>query len=126
MLIGADMDVHFRSLALLAWGLISSFLHKTAAEICSGECEYHFDIRYARSMTYRIPGQAAYHVIQDAQGFRLLGNSWHVKPFDNLVDTYVNASDVLSVDGFSRNIIIINDQFPGPNIEVMEGTQVGN
>ncbi len=74
-------------------------------------------------MTYRTP-DVAYHVTQDENGFRLLGNEWHWEEKDQLVGTYVNDSDVLSLDGYSRNIIIINDQFPGPNIEVMEGTEV--
>ena len=36
----------------------------------------------------------------------------------------MNASDVITADGFSRNVIVINEQFPGPTIEVMEGVQV--
>ena len=40
------------------------------------------------------------------------------------IGRFVNASDVITADGFSRNVIVINEQFPGPTIEVMEGVQV--
>ncbi len=34
------------------------------------------------------------------------------------------TGDVLTADGVKRNVIIINGQFPGPSIEVAEGSQV--
>ena len=40
------------------------------------------------------------------------------------IGRFVNASDVITADGFSRNVIVINEQFPGPTIDVMEGVQV--
>ena len=41
------------------------------------------------------------------------------------IGRFVNASDVITADGFSRSVIVINEQFPGPTLEVMEGVQVG-
>ena len=41
-----------------------------------------------------------------------------------MIGTFVNASDVITVDGFARDLIVVNDAFPGPTIEVMEGAQV--
>ena len=41
------------------------------------------------------------------------------------IGRFVNASDVITADGLSRNVIVINEQFPGPTLEVMEGVQVG-
>ena len=110
---------------VLLCGVAGFLLSPTLAEICTDDvCDYHFEIRHARSMTYQTPTDA-YHVTQDDNGFRLLGNDWHLDGVDDLVGTYVNDSDVLSVDGFSRNVILINEGFPGPTIEVMEGSQVG-
>ena len=48
-----------------------------------------------------------------------------MKEDDSLIGTFVNASDVIAVDGFTRDHIVVNDGFPGPTIEVMEGAQVG-
>ena len=31
---------------------------------------------------------------------------------------------VITADGYVRDVIVINDQFPGPTLEVMEGSQV--
>ncbi len=59
----------------------------------------------------------------DGDRVRLLGNSWHLEGVDPLVGTYVNSSDAITVDGHWRNIIVINGQFPGPAIEVMEGSK---
>ena len=44
--------------------------------------------------------------------------------YPDIIGQFVNESDVITGDGFSRNVIVINDQFPGPTIEVMEGVQV--
>ena len=34
------------------------------------------------------------------------------------------TSDVITADGVKRNVIVINGQFPGPTLEVAEGSQV--
>jgi hypothetical protein len=39
-------------------------------------------------------------------------------------DKIVPVDEVHTADGHTRTIITINDQFPGPAIEVMEGAQV--
>ena len=93
------------------------------AAICSGTCEYHFHVRHARSMTYS-NGLQTYDIEMDGDRARLLSNSWHLQGVDPLVGTYVNSSDAITVDGHWRNIIVINGQFPGPDIEVMEGSKV--
>ena len=74
-------------------------------------------------MTYS-NGVQTYDVEMDGDRVRLLNNSWHLHGVDPLVGTYVNASDAITVDGHWRNVIVINGQFPGPDIEVMEGSKV--
>ncbi|XP_035674595.1 laccase-2-like [Branchiostoma floridae] len=43
---------------------------------------------------------------------------------DDVNGTRVSADDVITADGVQRNVILVNGQFPGPAIEVMEGAQV--
>ncbi|KAI8514095.1 hypothetical protein Bbelb_084190 [Branchiostoma belcheri] len=38
--------------------------------------------------------------------------------------TRVSSDDVITADGVQRNVILVNGQFPGPAIEVMEGAQI--
>ena len=41
-----------------------------------------------------------------------------------MIGSNVSADDVITLDGVPRNVIVVNGQFPGPAIEVMEGAQV--
>ena len=36
----------------------------------------------------------------------------------------VDPDEIIMADGYQRNVIAINDQMPGPVIEVMEGAEV--
>ena len=38
----------------------------------------------------------------------------------------VSVEEAITADGVQRNVIVVNDQFPGPTLEVMEGAQVNN
>ncbi|XP_066263245.1 uncharacterized protein [Branchiostoma lanceolatum] len=38
--------------------------------------------------------------------------------------TIVPVEETITADGVLRNVILVNDQFPGPTLEVMEGAQV--
>ena len=51
-------------------------------------------------------------------------NSYHPEGSDDLIGTFVDPSEVHTADGVKKYIIEINGQFPGPTIEVMEGTEV--
>ena len=48
------------------------------------------------------------------------------KEWEDAVGRYVNdlTPDVITADGIKRNVIVINGQFPGPTLEVAEGSQV--
>jgi hypothetical protein len=74
-------------------------------------------------MTYAA-SKTAYEVELNGTKLQLMENEFNRKEDHPLVGTFVNASDVITVDGYKRNIITINDQFPGPTIEVMEDAQV--
>ena len=43
---------------------------------------------------------------------------------DELLNTYVDPDKVVTAGGFIRSVIVINHQFPGPTIEVMDGAEV--
>ena len=34
------------------------------------------------------------------------------------------TNDVITANGVKRNVIVVNGQFPGPTLEVAEGSQV--
>ncbi|XP_066264318.1 uncharacterized protein [Branchiostoma lanceolatum] len=36
----------------------------------------------------------------------------------------VPVEETITADGVQRNVIVVNDQFPGPTLEVMEGAQM--
>ena len=91
------------------------------AELCQGPiCEYTFVIRHSRTMTYR-RDYNVYNVGMEGKDLVLLNSSYHIAPTEGRV---VTPADVHTADGVPRNIIVINGEFPGPAIEVMEGTQV--
>ncbi|KAK2174469.1 hypothetical protein NP493_799g00035 [Ridgeia piscesae] len=87
------------------------------ADICRDPvCEFTFVIRRTSSMTYRGSSGTLYNVALN--GTRLQQDD------DAAVGYFINPSDVITLDGFTRDLIVVNDIFPGPTIEVMEGAQV--
>ena len=97
-------------------------------EICTeSPCVYDFVVRTTMSMTYGTP-DGLYNVKTNGQKLEIAENSFRrADDFPNnlYVGQEVNPYDVITLDGNPRTIIVINDQFPGPTIEVMEGTEVG-
>ena len=92
------------------------------AHICTQSvCEYKWTVRHARSMTYTKDGQA-FNVALNGTKLQIVKNS--NKKTHKLIGQFVDADDVITTDGRPRNIIVIDDQFPGPIIEVMEGAEV--
>ncbi|KAI0234761.1 Dihydrogeodin oxidase [Lamellibrachia satsuma] len=109
----------------LAFCLMLATAAVVTADICrDAVCEYTFVIRRAPSMTYRAPNGKLYNVALNGTRLQIIESSFHKASADNLIGTFVNASEVTTVDGFRRDLIVVNDAFPGPNIEVMEGAQV--
>ena len=96
-------------------------------EICTeSPCVYDFVVRTTMSMTYGT-AEGLYNVKTNGQKLEIAENSFRrADEFPNnlYVGKEVNPYDVITLDGNPRTIIVINDQFPGPTIEVMEGTEV--
>ena len=73
---------------------------------------------------YRPPDKSnGYSVSLDGDRLKTTESAFR-KPPDDHLGRYVNATDVITADGYVRNIITINGQFPGPTISVAEGSQV--
>ena len=100
-------------------------IRRSDAKLCdSPVCTYDFVIRRERTMTYRDGDGVLYNVEAYATQLRVVGNTYRTKRDFPLIGTLVPPDDVITADGFPRNVITVNGQFPGPTIEVYEGTQV--
>jgi Multicopper oxidase len=85
--------------------------------ICtSSVCRFELDITLYNTMTYRDEYLIPRPVYLN--GTQIQANV--AGEIRNL-----SSNDVILADGFTRDVILINGQFPGPTIEVMEGSQVG-
>ena len=104
------------------------------AAVCTHDCRFELVVRQRRSMTYADALGFTYNVAWNdtAQRLQVAANSFH-QPIDvgrahpsdpAVVGTFVDADDVITTDGFTRNVFVINDQFPGPTLEVLEGAEV--
>jgi len=98
----------------------------TACEVCRGPvCEFRFVVNLAETMTTKIDGYG-FNVQLNGTRLQVIENSMRTAvDYPDYIGRTVNPDDIISADGYSRIIITINDQFPGPTIEVMEGVQVG-
>jgi len=98
----------------------------TAGEVCLGPvCEFQFVVRLAETMTTKIDGKV-FNVQLNGTRLQVVENSLRrAADYPDIIGRTVNPDDVITADGYSRDVIVINDQFPGPTIEVMEGVQVG-
>ena len=95
-----------------------------ADNICtSAVCEYNFEITRGSTMTYSTPA-ATYNVVMEGRDLKIAPNSYRFAEDDPLIGSTVSADDVHTADGFSRNMFLVNGQFPGPAIEVLYGAQV--
>jgi hypothetical protein len=107
---------------VLLLGVIPSIL----GQICTSDvCSYTWDVRWATTMTYRTPdGQKAFDVALNGTNLQIVANSYHPAGSDPLIGSFVDPSHVHTADGVKKYIIETNGQFPGPTIEVMEGSEV--
>ena len=62
-----------------------------------------------------------FNVQSTAAGLQMVENSYN-KPKTPVVP--LNKADVITLDGQSRDVMVVNRQHPGPVIEVTEGNQV--
>ena len=91
------------------------------AEICKKEiCDYHFDIEHHRTMTYNKGIVNTFNAKLNGSKV-ILEDDAHLRPLPTIDDI---TDDVITADGVRRNIITVNKMFPGPAVEVMEGSQV--
>lgn len=93
------------------------------AELCLEKvCNYTFVVEQRSSHLYREANQR-FEVTLDGTTLMTKHNLFR----DKLVGRPVprdKTRDVITLDGHQRDVIVINDQFPGPTIEVLEGAQV--
>ncbi|XP_019638279.1 PREDICTED: L-ascorbate oxidase-like [Branchiostoma belcheri] len=91
----------------------------TAQRCTDDVCEFTLAVRYARTMTHT--ARNGY-----VTGVDLLTNG-SLKVRDFLWERdgpIVPVEETITADGAQRNVILVNGQFPGPTLEVMEGAQV--
>jgi len=99
----------------------------TAGEVCRGPvCEFQFNVSLAQTMTTKTD-DGIFSVELNGTRLQVVENSLRkVVDYPDIIGRTVNPDDVITADGFSRDVFVINDQFPGPTIEVMEGVQVSS
>ncbi|XP_048588242.1 laccase-4 isoform X2 [Nematostella vectensis] len=113
--------LHFALLVISAFPL-------TCAKVCyKPVCEFRLVIRTARSMLHTVKLQDGSHVSYTV-GLRPNGSLYLIpSTFTREVPSgyEVPVEEVHTADGTKpRTIFTINDKFPGPTLEVMEGAEV--
>ncbi|XP_078367750.1 uncharacterized protein LOC144651673 [Oculina patagonica] len=95
-----------------------------ASEFCFASiCEFTFVVSEGRSMTFTTEdGSKSHDVKLEENGtLKLAPNLWYTQvPNITLTPDMVHTADGTA----QRNIILVNGQFPGPTLEVMEGAEV--
>ena len=90
-------------------------------EICEAEiCEYYFEIRHQRTMTYQKGFFETFNAMWNGTNVVLEPDRFG-RPLPTDGDV---RDEVVTADGVKRNLITVNGTIPGPAIEVMEGAQV--
>jgi hypothetical protein len=93
------------------------------SELCEDTvCKYRFVIRLRRTMTF-YQSDYTFPVVSNGSHLTLTTNGYIDKTDPRLGST-VNLVDVITADGVSRDVITINERFPGPTIEVLRGSRV--
>ncbi|XP_078664411.1 uncharacterized protein LOC144907345 isoform X1 [Branchiostoma floridae x Branchiostoma belcheri] len=93
-------------------------------------CNFNFVIRRTKTMIHSrdVNGRRDTNSVKLRDDGRLelfspMGNPAHPGK-ENVNGTLVPVEEVITTDGVVRNVITVNDMFPGPTIEVVEGAQV--
>ena len=97
-------------------------------------CKFHLTLRDEMSMTRKIrpgriwkSGETFLLELQNGSLVQKLGTFYQQETYQDLANAIVNVTDdVITADGIRRTLITINDVFPGPTLEVMEGSEVRN
>ena len=107
----------------------------TAGNVCQEKiCQFQLTLRDEISMTRKIrpgriwkKGETFLLELKNGSLVQKLGTFYQQDAYQDLANEIVNVTDnVITADGVQRPIITINDMFPGPTLEVMEGSEVFN
>ena len=102
-------------------------------EICKKNiCKFVLTLREELSMTRKVrpgriwkSGETFLLQLENGRLTQRLGTFYQQKIYNDYDGLVVNATaDTITADGVRRSLITINDQFPGPMLEVMEGSEV--
>ncbi|CAH1248817.1 Hypp8435 [Branchiostoma lanceolatum] len=93
----------------------------TAQRCTDDVCEFTLVVRYGRTMTHTDGKSDDREVKILTNGSLQVTNSI---PGADAPIKIVPVEETITADGVQRNVILVNDQFPGPTLEVMEGAQV--
>ncbi|XP_071958372.1 uncharacterized protein [Antedon mediterranea] len=113
-------------LILIGLCLIIMVLSTRAAssDVCLHDvCHFHLNVRHHRTMTYTGSDGKSVPVSLEENGDMRLTTTWSYS--GNATNgSVVTPDEVITGDGVVRRIIVVNGEFPGPTLEVLEGTKV--
>ena len=111
---------------MLAVKLLLCFDVATARICTKSHCSFELVIRQRRSMTFTDDDGITFNVaFNDTAGrLQVVENSFHKLVDRPIIGSFVDDDDVITTDGLTRNIYVVNEQFPGPTLEVVEGAKV--
>lgn len=99
------------------------FYPEAKSESCfKSICEFTLVVTNSRSMSFKHDVRHVYDVeLQQNGRLSLATNRFHLKvPNITLSPDMVHTADGTK----ARNIILVNDRFPGPTLEIMEGSEI--
>lgn len=104
-----------RSLLLLM-AFLCDRISQSQSKVCTNStCTYHLVIDYCWTMKHKDSNGVVHDVTLNGTSLQYAaGSDIHT----------VSPNDVITADGFPRRILTVNGQYPGPPIEVTEGSQV--
>ena len=95
------------------------------SHICTKRiCSYDFVIERKQTMTYNHENRVTFNVGLNKTNLQLVESRLNLKDNEPLIGQFVDPNDVITADGYPRDVITINGQFPGPTLEVLEGAEV--
>ena len=106
------------------WWLVSPIVADSA--LCTDPiCRYRLVVQRRQTMTTIIDG-TTFRVAMDTGGKFVVPETRFktAAEFPDVIGKFVDANDVITADGVSRDLITVNDQFPGPTIEVLHESRV--
>jgi len=89
-------------------------------------CKFQLIIERGETMSTVVDGVTFHVEVESSTGrLRVAENSFRTaRQFPEIIGKYVDAQNTITADGLKRDIFTVNKRFPGPAIEVFEGSQV--